>query len=71
MFANHAFPLMDKYRVDHALVKDDEPITYLLENSPAWHIIMREKAWEGEYLLFAKTNALPAASPTCAPPAKP
>lgn len=69
MFANHAFELMDKYRVDHALVKDDEPIAYLLENSPAWHVEMREKAWEGEYLLFAKTNAPAGRSPTC-PPAK-
>ena len=51
---NDAFELMNKYRVDHALLKDDLPITYLLEHTPGWRVVSREKAWQGEYLLFAK-----------------
>ena len=39
-----AFELMDKYRVDHALVKDNYPIAYLLQRSPAWTLVTREKA---------------------------
>jgi hypothetical protein len=50
-----ALELFDKYRVDHALVKDNQPITYLLEHTPGWTLTQHEKAWEGEYLLFAKT----------------
>jgi len=71
MMAYNAFELMDKYRVDHALLKDDLPITYLLKKSPGWQVVMHEKAWQGEYLLFAKTgdNSI---SPGCvpAPPAR-
>jgi hypothetical protein len=58
---------MDKYRVDHALLKDDLPITYLIEKSPDWQVLMREKAWQGEYILFAKTGHISAGSPACAP----
>jgi hypothetical protein len=52
--AQNAFELFDKYRVDHALVKDDVPIAYLLQHTPGWRLIQREKAWQGDYLLFGK-----------------
>lgn len=52
--AHDAFELLDKYRVDHALVKDDLPITYLLEHTPGWRVERRERAWQGEYVLLAK-----------------
>jgi hypothetical protein len=54
--AHNAFPLLDKYHVDHALLKDDLPITDLLEHTPGWRVEMREKAWEGEYVLFARES---------------
>jgi len=57
----NALELMDKYRVDHALVKDDAPLTVWLDRSPEWHLVRREKAWEGQYLLYAK-DAAPAGS---------
>jgi hypothetical protein len=49
---NNALALMAKYRVDHALVKDDSPIAGLLQHTPGWHVDMVEKAWEGNYLLL-------------------
>ena len=52
--AHDAFELLDKYRIDHALLKDDLPITYLLEHTPGWRVVMRENAWQGEYVLLAK-----------------
>ena len=67
MMAYNSFELMDKYRVDHALLKDDLPITYLIEKSPDWQVLMREKAWQGKYILFAKTGHISAGSPACAP----
>ena len=51
-----ALELFDKYRVDHALVKDNQPICYLLQHTPGWTVVQREKDFEGEYLLFAKTS---------------
>jgi hypothetical protein len=62
-----AFALMDKYHIDHALLKDDLALTYLLEHTPGWQIIQREKAWEGEYLLFAKTGPASPPAPACPP----
>ena len=55
--ADDALELMKKYHVDHALVKGDTPIASLLEHTSGWRIQMREKAWEGEYLLFAHDPA--------------
>lgn len=57
----NAFALMEKYRVDHVLVKDDVQIAYLLQHTAGWRLIRSEKAWQGEYLLFAKDPG-PAAS---------
>jgi hypothetical protein len=67
MMAYDAFELMDKYRVDHALLKEDLPITYLLLRTPGWQVLMREKAWQGEYILFAKTSGTSEVSPACTP----
>lgn len=70
MAGDNAIELMKKYRVDHALTMTNHPITYLLERSPGWKVIAREKAWDGDYVLFAKTADLPSAAPAC-PPAPP
>jgi hypothetical protein len=67
MMAYDAYELMDKYRVDHALLKEDLPITYLLLRTQGWQVLMREKAWQGEYILFAKTSGTSEASPACTP----
>lgn len=70
MAGHNAFALMDKYRVDHALVKDGLPITSLLKQSPAWCEMRRERSYEGDYILFAKAPRSPgaAASPACLTP---
>ncbi len=71
MAGDNAIELMKKYRVDHALAMTNHPITYLLQRTPGWKVVAREKAWEGEYVLFAKTADLPATVPQCPPPALP
>lgn len=65
---HNAFELMDKYHIDHALLKDDLAITYLLEHTPGWQIVQRQKAWEGEYLLFARTGSGQTPASACAAP---
>jgi hypothetical protein len=52
--ARDAQALLDKYRVDHALVKDNLPIDAFLEHAPGWHVLMREPAWEGNYVLLER-----------------
>lgn len=75
MLDSDSFELMDKYHIDHALVKDTLPVTYLLEHAPGWTVLMREKAWEGEYVLLAKTGSTQTPLPNCgaspAPASKP
>lgn len=71
MAGNDAIELMKKYHVDHALAMDEDPISYLLEHSPGWKVIGREKAWQGEYVLFAKVADVPSSTPTCPPAALP
>jgi hypothetical protein len=49
-----ALPLLDKYQVDHALVKDDLPINALLEQASGWRVMTREPAWQGNYVLYER-----------------
>ena len=37
------FQILDKYQIDEALLKPEGPLTYLLEHSPAWHMIYSDK----------------------------
>lgn len=64
---NDPFELMDKYRVDHALLKDGTPLAYLLQHTPGWRLEKREKAWEGSYVLYAKIPGATPASAVCVP----
>jgi hypothetical protein len=48
--------VLDRYRIDHVLVRDGQPMSYLLKHTPGWTVSMREKAWEGEYILFARVS---------------
>lgn len=65
---HNAFLLLDQYRVDHALVKDDLPITDLLRHSTGWREARREKAWNGDYILFAKVPQASMTSRMCCGP---
>jgi hypothetical protein len=37
------FEILDKYRIDYVLLPSDQPLTYLLEHSPAWRPIYNDK----------------------------
>ncbi|MGB6193110.1 MAG: hypothetical protein WBF42_11620 [Terracidiphilus sp.] len=50
----NALPLLEKYHVDHALLKDEQPIDALLEKTPGWRVVMREPAWQGNYVLLER-----------------
>ena len=46
--------LLDKYRIDHALLVANSPLSLLLEHTPGWRVERREGADDHAYVLFAK-----------------
>ena len=65
MDLNHSLELMKKYRIDHALLREGTSLSYLLQHTRGWQVVMREKAWEGYYVLYAKTSGTAAISGPC------
>ena len=51
MAVREPFEIFDKYKIDYVLVQPKQPITYVLEHSPDWHVIYSDKIAE----LFART----------------
>jgi hypothetical protein len=37
------FELLDKYKIDYVLFPVNKPLTYVLDHSPAWHMIYEDK----------------------------
>ena len=52
------FEILDKYRIDHALLVAGMPLAYLMEHTPGWQVVMREGTGDRTYLLFAKTSGV-------------
>jgi hypothetical protein len=73
MNLDKSLEVLDFYRLDHALLATGQPLDYLLERTPGWAVLMREKIGEGEYILLVKTasGGSTAASQTRAPAATP
>jgi hypothetical protein len=56
--------ILDKYRIDYALLDSNQALTYLLEHSPAWQPIYRDKV----AVLFERAPTAGAATPLKAQP---
>ena len=67
MYGIEPLEVLNKYRIDHVLVEESQPLSYLLKHTPGWTVLQREKAPEGQYILFAKTADVPAQGPVCPP----
>jgi hypothetical protein len=52
------FEILDKYKIDYVLLEPAKPLTYLLEHSPAWHMIYTDKV----AVLFERTPTTAAAA---------
>lgn len=65
MYAQGSFELMDKYRVDHVLIREGTPLSYLLQHTQCWQIQTREKSWDGYYALYAKSPGAAQTSADC------
>lgn len=62
MQVDRPLPLLEGYGIDHVLVRDVQPLASLLQTMPGWHLEMKEKAWEGSYVLYAREPASSRAS---------
>ena len=52
----NALPLLEKYRIDHALLLKDQPLTYVLERTPGWSVLRVEGVGSDRYELLAKSS---------------
>jgi hypothetical protein len=54
--------VLDKHHIDHLLLTDTMPLSYLLKHSPGWTIVKRERTRDDLYVMFARTPGAPAGS---------
>lgn len=47
--------ILDQYRIDHVLILNTMPLSYLLEHTAGWRVIRTEKIAGGTCLTFART----------------
>jgi hypothetical protein len=65
LHSHDSISLLDKYRIDHVLLRQEEPLTYLLERTPGWTVLNTEGTGHDQYELFARTPARDSGSSTC------
>jgi hypothetical protein len=53
---NNSLQLLDKYGIDHALLKKDMALSSLLEHAPGWRVEEQEGAGDDAYELFANST---------------
>ena len=62
MYLVSSFEVLDKHHIDHLLLTDTMPLSYLLKHSPGWTIVKRERTRDDLYVMFARTPGAPAGS---------
>ena len=60
MYLVSPLEIFDQYRIDHVLVTENMPVSYLLKHTSGWTLIIREKIGDDTYVTFARTPGAPA-----------
>ncbi|HEY2467213.1 MAG TPA: hypothetical protein VGI45_05120 [Terracidiphilus sp.] len=55
MYLVNPLEVFDKYHVDHVLVVESMPVSYLLKRTAGWTLVKREKTGDDVYVTFART----------------
>jgi hypothetical protein len=55
---NEPFKQLDRYQIDHALIRTGSPLAGVLEHSADWRIELREGTGDNKYELFAKSGVV-------------
>jgi hypothetical protein len=50
--------VLDYYRIDHVLVQERQPISYLLKHTVGWRLVRTEKASADNYVLYARDTGV-------------
>ena len=45
---------LDRYKIDHVLIREATPLGYSLQHTPGWRVISSERVEDGTYLTFAR-----------------
>ncbi len=56
LHSQNSLALLDKYRIDHVLLRKSEPLSYLLERIPGWKVVRSEGAGDNQYELFVRAH---------------
>ena len=64
MYVVAPLEVFEKHRIDHALLTDTMPLSYMLKHTAGWTIIRREKTGDDIYVTFARTPGTAAGSIT-------
>jgi hypothetical protein len=66
---NQVGPLqvLDRYKIDHVFVLEEQPIAYLLERTPGWTIARREQTTGGEFVLLSRAAAASSSNSQASP----
>jgi hypothetical protein len=64
LHSHDSLRLLDKYGIDHVLLRQDEPLSYLLEHTQGWKIVRQEGEGHDQYTLFARASWVAGAANT-------
>jgi hypothetical protein len=56
MYVVKPLELLDQYRIDHVILVESMPASYLLVHTTGWKIIKHEDSVDGTYVTFARTT---------------
>ena len=63
MYGRNVFSILDKYKIDHVLLMEDMPLSYLLQHTCGWHVVDREGKAPSQFILLARNE--PASTAAC------
>lgn len=55
--------LLDKYKIDHVFIRQDESLAYLLDHTAGWSVVRQEGTGHDQYTLFARNAGYEACCP--------
>lgn len=66
LHSRDSLKLLDKYKIDHVLLRQEEPLIYWLERTPGWKVVRQEGSGHEQYELMERSSANGTASAGCA-----
>jgi hypothetical protein len=71
LHSRDSLSVLEKYHIDHVLLRQEEPFVYLLERTPGWKIVRKEGSGHDQYELLSREPAAEPGSANCSGTAEP